>query len=402
MLPLIFSKIQKQNKIQKNGVVKNYFTRPFFCILFCFLFLLSTEKIFANEIYEPFQSIRQLGMGGVYVFNEHDANSFLQNPAYTCHLKGLNWTLVDVGAGLGDLTNYSTLATQSTATGLTSFSAYYGKSIWIQAGGISTLTLPCFGMSGYYTGIAGFKLHNPAFPSLVSMYQTDYGLAIGGGFPLAEDFSLGLSAKRVIRKGGPYTFGPDSISTLTSAAGVQDLVTSTNNEGIGYGIDMGFAARLKQLPFNPTVSLAWRDVGSTAFVKTNGLTSPERQKDNLVAGVTFDGSIPLLGIAAGLEYRHINDNSEPLGKKLHAGAELTFLFMDLRAGLYQGYPTYGFGMNMWLVQLDASVYTIETGAYPGQTANQRAQIGLNMELEFDPNFKLVGSGGQRRRLKQRR
>lgn len=394
MLSLKLSDIQKQS----NGVVKKYFTR----LVLCFSVFIISDKIFANEIYEPFQSIRQLGMGGVYVFNEHDANSFLQNPAYTCHLRGLNWTLADVRVGLGDLLNYSTLANASTASGLSSFSSYYGKSIWVHAGGVSTVTLPCFGMSGYYTGVAGFRLHNPAFPSLLSMYQTDYGLSIGGGFPLAEDFSLGLSAKRVIRKGGPYTFGPESISTLTSATGVQDLVTSVNNEGSGYGIDMGFAARLKQLPFNPTLSLAWRDVGSTAFIKTNGLTAPERQKDNLVAGLTFDGSIPLLGIAGGIEYRHIGDSDEPLGKKLHAGAEFTFLFFDFRAGLYQGYPTYGLGMNLWLVQLDASLYSIEAGAYPGQTQNQRAQIGLSMELEFDPNFNLVGSGGQRRRLKQRR
>ena len=143
-------------------------------------------------------------------------------------------------------------------------------------------------------------------------------------------------------------------------------------------------------------------MGSTAFQQTGGATAPERQKDNLVLGMTVDGSIPFLGMAAGFEYRHISDTGEQIGKKLHLGAEVSLAMFDLRAGFYQGYTSYGLGLDLWLLQLDAAWYQIEKGVYPGQTPDERVQLGLMMNLEFDPNFSLVGAGGKKRRLKQRR
>ena len=159
---------------------------------------------------------------------------------------------------------------------------------------------------------------------------------------------------------------------------------------------------MASIPAWQQVSLNWRDIGSTAFTKTKGNDSPNRQKDDLVLGMTFDGSVPLLGVAGGLEYRHITDNDEQIGKKIHLGAEVTLAMFDFRAGLYQGYYTYGFGMNLWLLQFDAALYSVERGIYPGQTEDRRFQASILIDLEFDPNFKLVSSDGKARKLKQRR
>jgi hypothetical protein len=320
----------------------------------------------------------------------------------------MNWQIFDVQVGIGDIP--SILALQGNPTSisfempqmpsdLSDFSDFYGKNISLQAGGFTSFTLPCFGMAGFYSINSHALIQNPAFPNLDLFYMTDYGVRIGGGVMLAPALSLGLDVKRVTRKGGPYSYGA---SSLTSSSAIDDIISGIEDEGVGYGLDAGLASRFSMLPFNPTLSLSWRDIGSMSFIKTKGTDEPDRQKDNLVAGITIDGSVPLLGMAAGFEYRHITDTNEQIGKKLHFGAEVSIAFIDVRAGFSQGYYSYGLGVDLWLVKLDAALYQVETGIYPGQTPEQRANIGLMLDLEFDPNFNLVDANGRKRRLKQRR
>lgn len=358
----------------------------------------------ASEFYEQFQTTRQLGMGGVYVFDEHDGGSFLQNPAYTCFVKGFNWSVAGADFGVGDLSNYEFMKEKiesgDTPTSST-LSEYFGKAVYVKIGGYTSLATPCFGAGIYYNITTSFLVQNPAYPTIDTFYMTDMGVALGGAIPLGDHLALGLDVKRIQRKGGPASFGPDSISLLDEPDGFKNLVQSVQNGGQAYGLDAGFVARVPA-PFNPTVSLSWKDVGSTAFTQTSGTTAPDRQKDNLILGATFEQSLPFLGLAGGFEYRHINDTGEQIGKKLHFGAEISFMMVDVRAGLHQGYTTYGAGVDLWFLQLEAAMYSAEKGAYPGQTGEQRAQIGLLLDMQFDPDFKLIDAGGKRRRLKQRR
>ena len=373
---------------------------------FSFLVLFFVSSAAATEFYEPIQTIRQLGMGGVYVFNPHDGGSYLQNPAYTCMVKGFNWSMVNGNLAVGDLQNIDFIQNLSTSDERTptaaNLSTFMGKSVSVRLDGFSAFSIPCFGMGLYHNALGNFQVQNPAYPHIDTFYLTETGFSIGGGIPLGDNLALGLAVKRIQRRGGPYSFGPESISLLDEADGFTTMLSSVENGGLGYGLDAGFVARLGNSPLNPTAALSWRDLGSTAFTKSSGVTAPERQKDNLVMGLTFDGSLPLIGIAGGLEYRHITDTNEQIGKKIHMGLELSLAMFDIRAGLYQGYTTYGAAVDLWLIQLQGSLYSVEQGVYPGQTPEQRGQFGLSIDLEFDPDFKLVDSGGKKRRLKQRR
>lgn len=363
--------------------------------------MLLTVSAHAAEIVEPYQSARQLGMGGVYVFDENDGASFMQNPAYTCFVKGFNWSVVNMNLGVGDVKNYETFQDHP-IEGFEDLSHYFGKNFYVNVGGFSSLSLPCFGAAGFYNSIGSFRVNNPAFPTLKTVYLTDYGIKVGAAVPIGPVLSFGLDFKRTTRKGGPRDIGPDSLEELQGDDAVKTLTESFGNEGVGYGFDAGLVAHFDVVPLNPTVSLSWKDVGSTSFTKTNGDDAPERQKDNLVLGGSLETSAFGFGMALGGEYRHITDQNEQFGKKIHLGAELSLLFMDVRAGFYQGYPTYGVGLDFWFFQLDAAYYKVERGAYPGQTPDERGQIGISVDLEFDPNFKLVDSSGKRRKLKQRR
>lgn len=161
--------------------------------------------------------------------------------------------------------------------------------------------------------------------------------------------------------------------------------------------------RLEELPLNPTFGFSWTDVGKTEFTQIGGAAAPPGIQDVQTASLTFDADSLLAGISAGIEYRHINNASEQLGKKVHAGIELSLPFIDVRGGFYQGYTTYGIGMDFWLIQFDLASYTVEKGAYPGQTGDGRIQAGLSMNLGFDPSFNLIQiKGGSGRGVKKRR
>ncbi len=367
-----------------------------FLVVFLGVFLGTAQA--GSDTYEPIYSIRQNGMGGVYVFHPKDASSFLQNPAYSCMTKGINWTLFDLNGAVNGLQVYSDVKSTSSLSGLSSFSSWYGKKIWFGLGGNSTMTLPCFGFSVYNASILTLLTHNPAFPNVEVTYLTDTGFSLGGGIPIGPNFSLGLAGKKVTRKGGTQNIGTSSLTTINNTT----LLEQFANQGDGFGMDLGFVYRNGSAAGNPTVSASWRDVGSTAFIKSAGADAPERQKDNLVLGVSSSGEVPLLGYGLGLEYRHITESDMQIGKKIHLGLEVSLAFIDLRAGFYQGYTSYGAGLDFWFIHFDAAYYTVERGAYAGQTADQRVQLGLSFELGFDPDFKLTDSGGKKRKLKQRR
>jgi hypothetical protein len=90
------------------------------------------------------------------------------------------------------------------------------------------------------------------------------------------------------------------------------------------------------------------------------------------------------------------------GKKIHLGTELSLPIIDLRAGINQGYMTYGIGINLLVFRIDAATYTEELGAYTGQSGQNRWLIGLSMDMSFDANFTLSDNDGKKRKLKRRR
>ncbi|GIL18454.1 MAG: hypothetical protein BroJett040_22050 [Oligoflexia bacterium] len=362
--------------------------------VFIFIFINTAQ---AAEFYEYTQSVRALGMGGVRVHNEDDAAVMLWNPAALAYITGINWTVFNLNAGINGMQIYNDIQAVGNINGIDSLSSFYGKNVWVGAGGYSVMAFPYFGFGLYDNGYGAFRLQDPAFPNMDITVLNDWGAIMGGAIPLGGAGSLGLNVKRVTRYGGNTILGPSDLMTVTNTT----ITNAITNEGIGYGLDLGYMFAPPVMG-NPAISLSWIDVGSTAFNKTKGTQAPSRIKDNLTLGITSHGSLPGLGYATGLEYRHITDQGEPLGKKIHLGLELSLAFLDVRAGFYQGYITYGLGMDLWLMRLDLASYSVEKGAYPGQTQDERLQAALTIEIGFDPSFKLIDLGGKKRKLKQRR
>lgn len=361
--------------------------------LFALLFSLSAP---AAEIIQHYQSVRSLGMGGVYMYGKDDAGVIFHNPAGLRKISGINFTVFNLNLGVNGMQIYNDLQDVGQISGIDSLGPFYGKNVWLGTDAYSALAMPYFGFGVYNNGFASFRLDNPAFPNMNMDFFNGYGFTIGGAVPLGP-CGMGLAVKRTVRRGGYKDIGVATLANANNDA----ILAQFEDEGIGYGMDTGVLCTVDAFA-SPTISLSWQDVGSTAFTKIKGVAAPERIKDNLTLGVGFEADLPGLGFATGLEYRHITNSQEPLPKKLHLGVELSLLNLDFRAGLYQGYTTYGVGLDLFIFQFDAAMYTVEKGAYAGQTPDNRVQASLSMELGFDPDFKLTDAGGKKRRLKQRR
>ncbi len=67
--------------------------------------------------------------------------------------------------------------------------------------------------------------------------------------------------------------------------------------------------------------------------------------------------------------------------KLHFGAEVKiFQFLWIRAGLNQGYPTVGVGIDLDYLRIDAAIFTEELGARPGQIPHTDISLGVRMRF----------------------
>jgi hypothetical protein len=103
-----------------------------------------------------------------------------------------------------------------------------------------------------------------------------------------------------------------------------------------------------------------------------------------------------------LDFRHYTVYDEPVGKRLHAGLELEFPGFSLRGGTNQGYLTYGVGLDLKYIRLDAASYGVELQSYPGQLEDRRYVVQVTLDLNFDPTFgDGKGSGAPAKRFLRR-
>jgi hypothetical protein len=65
-------------------------------------------------------------------------------------------------------------------------------------------------------------------------------------------------------------------------------------------------------------------------------------------------------------------------KKLHLGAEYQTKMLAIRGGVNSGYPSFGLGLNLWLVKLDYAFYGEELGMYAGQIVEWNHMVAMSI------------------------
>lgn len=363
-------------------------------IFFALIIFYTSAK--AAEMFEYNIPTRARGMGGVYSPFPSDTDAIFVNPAALSEVGKLGWEIANIQAGVNSLQNYTAYAALGTG-GTSVYSALYGKSLWVGGNGRTSIVFPGFGIAAFNDVKVYGGLNKPPFPDFDIGYLNDVGFQVGAGFAINPTFSLGVNVKRIQRTGGETSLG---LSTIAAATGTS-IESQFANAGSGFSTDLALMAKVPG-PFSPRVVAMWKDPGSLAFNMTRGTASPPRIKDNFILGAGTLMDLSGLDWRLGAEIRHINVNGIQFGKKVHMGTEVSLPLIDVRAGLSQGYQSFGAGINLWFIKVDAAYYTVETGDYPGQTPDLRTEASFSINISVDADFKMTGKDGKQRRVKQRR
>ena len=103
----------------------------------------------------------------------------------------------------------------------------------------------------------------------------------------------------------------------------------------------------------------------------------------------------------GADYRYALNEDISDGRKLHLGMEMSLPLLDVRAGLNQGYFSYGAGINLGVFRIDAAQYGVEIGEKLGQQEARRTSVLISFDFGFEfksnkgsggTGFKITGAG----------
>ncbi|AZZ37641.1 hypothetical protein CIK05_12830 [Bdellovibrio sp. qaytius] len=366
-------------------------------LLILFLTSFLSQPAFAIELYQMGQSTRSVGMGGTAIAFARGTDALFNNPAALARVNGFSLNIITFGPAVS--TNAADVAdSMSGSSGFTASDVnnLYGKQIFSDVTGRTGVVIPYVGVGGYSNNTLLMSFNNPSFPTFNVDFTSDYAYVVGAAIPVTDNFSLGIAGRHVKRWQGNADI---LVSSLIGANARDVLEANLLNKGKGNAIDLSALYTFKG-SWNIDVATVWKDVGDTKFTPTQGV-GPDRQENNLIFGVAAEKELGFISWTNALEYKFVR-NSGDVTKKLHLGTELSLPIIDIRAGYNQGYLSYGAGIDLWFLQLDVAKYTSELGATAGQTPNERYQMSLSLNLDFDASFKVTNTDGKKRRLQQRR
>jgi hypothetical protein len=360
--------------------------------------MLLSLNVFAGELYHQGLPTRCLAMGGTCVSHISGSRALFLNPAALARVEGFDFILAQAQVGISkDVLDFSSQF-QGGSFSASDINNLYGKYLTADITGRAGFVIPNFGFGVYSNNYTALQFSDPTFPTFNMNFISDYGYVVGGSLPIDDRTSFGLSLRHIKRWGGEQDINVGSIIGSSSS----NLASNNfQDHGVGHAVDLAFRTTFNHT-LKPTLSLVWQDVGQTTFNKTQGAKAPPTQKDNLILGVSLYQELVIIDFTHSFEYKFIRDDSESFSKKIHLGTEASLGPLDIRAGLNQGYLTYGLGLDLWLFQIDAAAYATEIGTYSGQSKNDRYSISLTFQLDLDQSFKLIDSDGKKRRLNLRR
>lgn len=369
-----------------------------FIIVF-FILLNFTSFTQARELYQPGLPSRCQAMGGVCIGQVRGAQALFLNPAFLARVEGFDFIIAQAQAGFSkDAYDFSKQFSGSSFQN-SDINNLYGKYLTADIDARTGFVMPHFGFGLYSNNYTQMLFSDPTYPTFNMNFISDYGYVIGTAFDFGNEASLGITLRHIKRWGGNQDI---NVSSLTGASASDIANANFQNKGVGHAVDIGFAKTISSHSLKPVFSLVWRDVGVTKFNMTSGVDDPPRQMDNLIFAVNIEQEVTGIKLSHGLEYKFATDYAENPTKKIHLGTEASFGPLDLRAGLSQGYVTYGVGLDLWFFNIEFASYATELGTYAGQDRNERYNASITFEMDFDQSFKLHGADGKKRRLMQRR
>lgn len=354
-------------------IVKN-----FFLIVFLFKFFLFSIDAFSSEKLGRNTSVRALGMGNAYVGVADDLDALFYNPAGLAKVRGLQLHLLSAKGAARNLTDFKDLSNLSKSTNLAQdLSALYGNHYYFGGGGKTGVAIPMFGAAIYDSANFKAAFNSPPYTQIDVSALNDFGYAVGFGVPLGPFFQIGADGRFVKRTGTETTYSGGTLANLSTSQITSDLT----NWGVGYALDVGMNVVIPGPLFALDIGAAWQNVGNTAFIAPKAAHIPG-DHSNLTAGFAGRFDLPLIRVRPAVDFTHITEEDVQLWRKFNFGLEIGLPLIDLRAGFSEGYYTWGFGIDLGLMKVDAASYGVELGDYPGQIQDRRyvAQVTIEIDL----------------------
>jgi len=354
------------------------------------LFLILSIESRASLVRPGYEFARATGMGNAFIALADDATSIFYNPAGLAKNKSVRFHLVDTQLLVDNMDSLTRLK-NAVFDGQTENALNPDK----QSLGFSfkpTLITPYFGLSLYSHGFGLFELQSLQGENAEVFALNDLGAALAFGIPFSDYFSFGFGIKAIQRTSIELN---KPVSELLAELGLDSLsVTSDpwtalkrySTVGYGFPLSAGFLITLPQVTrSSPVIQFAAtaENLGGTSFSKTGDANAPGRIDTSYHLGSLLQYPLNkkfVLNLTTDLrdQFRGLS-----FLKTFHTGAELRHKFFGVRAGLSEGYATYGFSLEFPPhTKLHFSSYAKETGENLWE--KQKRFYQLQLIVGFNP------------------
>lgn len=344
----------------------------------------------ADEIYREYKSARHLSLGNAGLVNPRGQDAIFYNPAGVAQSKGILNEISVIAPTIEFSDNsrqlYSDITSGTVQMGGSDMSSIIDStkpfSDKPQHVGVQNFTGLVFkraalGILSNAQLDALYRLNKPLLPNFEGSLVTRNGIYASAARGFFDDsLLLGLTYKYVLKTDfyqyfeGQDLLNEERLKELTSIKKCEGNFTC----GTGQGVDLGMIWKNEKANSRPRFGAVVHNVGGLTYskYKSSG-KAPSMEKQTIDIGIGIEPKAKNSEINAYLDFQDVANNlEENLYKRLHAGAEISFLNVaGVMAGINQGYSTFGCFVNFKVVRLDLGVYKEELGSYPGELGDKR-------------------------------
>lgn len=229
------------------------------------------------------------------------------------------------------------------------------------------------GMGEVFSGASGLPIADIQFYG-ETLIIGGYGISLVGMLP--RPLHLGISAKSMTR------WASHKIKTIT---GLSDDETLDVYKSRIFSLDIGALYALNR---NLSFGVAFYDINSPDFKweNSNGTgikPSTGSLEASMKLGVAYVPTWRNIGVFKNISFaadlNHPFDSDITFFKKLFLGAEANLPpFFHLGTGFYQGYTSFGIGLDIRWLRLDFALYGEEMGKYAGDVVSWNKAFSLQI------------------------
>jgi opacity protein-like surface antigen len=331
-----------------------------------------------QNLRELYHGARAMAMGNAFVSIADDEEALFYNPAGLAGIESSTFQLVNSDLEIsGDIVS-STQSSYDQFKNLSgdSLNILMGKDVYLHGNYVPTYVTKNFGFGVLFDQQLSLISQNKSLPQVEMGYQTTNGIQMGYAFQLdrakkaKSDWRFGIGLKYLFRRGGYYTLDQKQIINMSQ----DELKSIVGGYGSGFGFDLGtqYIYRINHF-LKLQAGAAWTEIGGVSF----GNDTSEPVSGNLSAGLSVRYEFAHMGATLAYDLRHINQSVDARLRN-HFGMELSIPMFKVLAGINEVYPTFGFGVDIGLVQLMTVSYAEEQSAFAKTNPERRYLLHIGM------------------------